>query len=82
MKVPNNRNSARRRVATKHRAVKHAEAAQEILAGFDPDFIAKLRLDCLRAANTRLAGSDPDTVVREAQRDFDARIRFLTEKRS
>jgi hypothetical protein len=81
MKVPNQSN-ARRRVAAKHRAVKQAAAAQQALAGFDPDFIAKLRLDCLRAANTRLAGSDPDTVVREAQRDFDARIRFLTEKSS
>jgi hypothetical protein len=74
MKSPTNHVSAARRVAAK----RHREAAQQAISKLDPEFVAKLRHDCLRAAHARMAGAEPHAVVRSAQVDFEARVRFLT----
>jgi hypothetical protein len=74
MKSPTNHVSAARRVAAK----RHREAAQQALSKLDPEYVAKLRHDALRSANERLRGADPHAVVQEAEKDFRARVAFLT----
>lgn len=71
----NNASSAYRRVMKKQQDA----ALQHALAGFDPEYLSKLRHDCLVAANARLRGASADEIVRDAQKDFEGRIRFLTE---
>lgn len=53
-------------------------AVQQTLAGLDPTYLEKLKHDCLRAANERLRGASPEQVVREAARDLEGCLRFLT----
>lgn len=65
--------NAYRRVVRKQQAA----AAQQALAGLDPEYVAKLRYDCLKAANARLPGADAQAVVAEAAKDFEARLKFL-----
>lgn len=79
-----NHGHAGRRIAVKQqRAAKVQEqnALQQMLADLDPEYVAKLRYDCLRAANARLPGADAQAVVADAAKDFEARLRFLTERR-
>jgi hypothetical protein len=63
-----------RRIAEKQRKA----AAQQVLSKLDAEYVAKARHDCLRAANARMGGADPHAVVREAEKDFRARVAFLT----
>jgi hypothetical protein len=77
MKSPHNFHNSNRRVAEKARR----DEFQQLLSTLDPDYVAKLRYDCLRAANTRMGpGSDPHAVVREAEQALEAQVRFLTDK--
>jgi hypothetical protein len=73
-----NFHNSNRRVAEKAKR----DAFQQLLSKLDPEYVAKLRHDCLRAANTRLPGADPHTLVREAEQHFESRVRFLTEEKS
>lgn len=76
--TPSNRSAAARRVAAKTQR-KHVQAA---LADIDPDYLAKLRLDCLAKANAaHPSGTDPQVVVEAAARDLRARLAFLREGR-
>jgi hypothetical protein len=71
--------NAARRVADKARR----DEFQQLLAKLDPEYVTKLRHDCLRAANEQVRGADPRVVVREAEKHFESRVRFLmTEDRS
>lgn len=78
--------NARRRLAQKTARTKQAEeqaALQQAIAGLDPEYVTKLRRDSLVAAHDRLRESaTPEEIVREAERHFESRIRFLTEKLS
>jgi hypothetical protein len=79
MKSPtNNANAAARRIAYK----RHRDAFQQNLSKLDPEYVAKLRHDALRSANERMRGADPFAVLQEAEKDFRARVAFLTEKSS
>ena len=72
-----NSNAAARRVAEKARRDEY----QKLLSKLDPEYVTKLRHDCLRAANARLGvGSDPRAVVREAEQALEAQVRFLLTK--
>ena len=42
-----------------------------------PEYLDKLRLDCLRAANNSMPGADPHAVVRAAAADLEVKLRFL-----
>ena len=53
--TPNNRVAAARRIADK----KRRDAFNQNIARIGPEYVAKLRHDCLRAANERLRGADP-----------------------
>ena len=64
------------RIAEKQRKAGQAAA----IAGLDPEYVTKLRHDCLKSANARMMGADPQAVVAEASKDFEARVRFLTER--
>jgi hypothetical protein len=66
------------RVAEKQRKAERAAAVQQALVTIDPAYLEKLKHDCLRAANDRLRGASPEDVVREAARDLEGRLRFLT----
>jgi hypothetical protein len=57
-------------------------AVKQALSSLPSEYLDKLRYDCLVAANTRLCGASPEEVVAEAERDFEGRLRFLTEKSS
>jgi hypothetical protein len=71
--------NAARRVADKARR----DEFQQLLAKLNPEYVTKLRHDCLRMANEQVRGADPRAVVREAERHFESRVRFLmTEDRS
>jgi hypothetical protein len=61
---------------------KHEPAVKQALSSLPSEYLDKLRHDCLVAANTRLRGASPEEVVAEAARDFEGRLRFLTEKSS
>jgi len=74
-----NRISAARRAADKRKRAESAAAVQAA-ASLPQEIIDKLRHDCLVAANARLRGASPEEVVREAAKDFESRVRFLTEK--
>jgi hypothetical protein len=77
-----NRISAARRAADKRKRAE-STAAIQAAAKLPPEYLDKLRHDCLVAANTALPGAPPEEVVREAMRHFESRIRFLTtEKQS
>jgi hypothetical protein len=77
LKSPTNYINSNRRIADK---VKR-DHFQQLLNKLDPEYVAKLRYDCLRMANTHLGpGSDPHAVVREAEKALEAQVRFLTEK--
>jgi hypothetical protein len=78
MKSPANYANSNRRVAEKAKR----DEFQQLLNTLDPEYVTKLRHDCLRAANDRLRGADPHAVVREAEQHFESRVRFLTEKKS
>ena len=52
-------------------------APASIVDGLTPEQIDKIRLDCLRAANTQLRGASPEEVVAAAAADLEARLRFL-----
>jgi hypothetical protein len=72
-----NSNAAARRVAEKAKR----DEFQQLLKRLDPEYVAKLRYDCMRRANTRLGpGSDPHAVVREAEQALEAQVRFLMDK--
>jgi hypothetical protein len=77
-----NHKAAYSRIAQKRYAVNRSArtaAVQQTLAGLDTEYLAKLKYDCLRSANVRLRGAGPEEVVREAARDLERRLRFLTE---
>ena len=77
MKSPTNYINSNRRIVEKAKR----DAFNQLLAKLDPEYVAKLRYDCLRMANTRLGpGSNPHAVVREAEQALEAQVRFLTEK--
>jgi len=57
-------------------------AVKQALSSLPSEYLDKLRYDCLVGANTRLRGASPEEVVTEAERDFEGRLRFLTEKSS
>jgi len=61
---------------------KHEAAVKQALSSLPSEYLDKLRHDCLVAANTRLRGASPEEVVAEAERDFEGRLGFLTEKSS
>jgi hypothetical protein len=72
--------NARRRLAQKTARTKEAEeqiALQRFVAGLDPEYLTKLRVDCIRTANEQLRGASPEQVVAEAARHFESRVRFL-----
>ena len=71
--------NARRRVALKTARAKQAEEQAALLQALNipPEYLDKLKTDCLRAANDRLRGADPHAVVAEAARDLEARLHFL-----
>jgi len=71
-----NSNAAARRVADKAKR----DEFQQLLKRLDPEYVAKLRYDCLRMANDRLGRSDPHAVVREAEQALEAQVRFLVGK--
>jgi hypothetical protein len=73
-----NFHNSNRRVAEKAKR----DAFQQLLSKLDPEYVAKLRHDCLRAANEQLRSADPHAVAREAERHFESRVRFLTEEKS
>jgi RecA/RadA recombinase len=77
-----NHHAAYGRIAHKRRVAKKAAAVQQTLAGLDPEYLEKLKHDCLRAAHNRLRGASPAEVVRQAQEHFDASVRFLTGAKS
>jgi hypothetical protein len=71
--------NAARRVADKAKR----DELQQLINKLDPEYVTKLRHDCLRAANEQLSSADPHAVVREAEKHFESRVRFLmTEDRS
>jgi len=74
-----NRISAARRAADKRKRAESAAAVQAA-AKLPPEYLAKLKHDCLVAANALLPGASAEEIVREAERHFESRIRFLTEK--
>jgi hypothetical protein len=76
--TPNHHVAGARRIADREKR----NAFQQLLAKLDPEYVTKLRHDCLRAANEQLSSADPHAVVREAERHFESRVRFLTEDRS
>jgi len=78
MKSPANFHNSNRRVAEKAKR----DAFNQLLTKLDPEYVAKLRHDCLRAANAALPGADPRAVVREAEQHFESRVRFLVGKSS
>lgn len=73
-----NSNAAARRVAEKAKR----DEFRQLLSKLDPEFVTKLRVDCLRTANEQLRGASPEEVVREAGLHFESRVRFLMEKSS
>jgi hypothetical protein len=74
-----NRISAARRAADKRKRAE-STAAVQAAANLPPEYLDKLRHDCLVAANARRPGASPEEVTREAARDLEGRLRFLTEK--
>jgi hypothetical protein len=78
MKSPANYANSNRRIAEKAKR----NEFQQLLNTLDPEYVTKLRHDCLRMANEQRRGASPEEVVREAERHFESRIRFLTEKSS
>jgi hypothetical protein len=68
-----NSNAAARRVADKAKR----DDFQQLLAKLDPEYVTKLRYDCMRMANAANTKADPQAVVREAQKTFEAAVRFL-----
>jgi hypothetical protein len=77
-KSPNaalNHENGRRRIFEKQQR----DAFQRGLATLSREYLDKLRYDCLRAANTQslTTGASPDEVVRQAEKDFRARVAFL-----
>lgn len=75
--------NARRRLAQKTARTKQAEeqaALQQAIAGLDPEYATKLRVDCIRTANERLRGASPEEVTAAVAKDFELRIRFLIGK--
>jgi hypothetical protein len=53
---------------------------QLLLSKLDPEYATKLRYDCMRMANAANPKADPQTVVREAQKTFEAGVRFVFAK--
>lgn len=70
------------RIAEREQKVAQSAALAQFASALDPDFIAKLKYDCLRNANARLRGASADDVVRAATHDFEGQVRFLMEARS
>lgn len=74
--TPNNHVAGARRIADKAKR----DEFQQLLAKLDPEYATKLRYDCMRMANAANPKADPHAVVREAQKTFEAAVRFLMEK--
>ncbi len=74
----NKRVSIARRMADKRKR----DAARAALADIDPDYLAKLRHECLKAANATHPGADPSIIVEEAERHLRARLAFLRGEKS
>jgi hypothetical protein len=82
LNAAHNHKAAHSRIAQKRYAAERSAwtaAIQQTLAGLEPEYLAKLKHDCLRSANVRLRGASAEEVVREAARDLEGRLRFMTE---
>ena len=55
----------------------HEPTPAIVNADLTPEYLDKLRLDCLRAANNSMPGADPHAVVRAAAADLEVKFRFL-----
>jgi hypothetical protein len=77
--TPNNRVAAARRIADKKR-----DAFNQLLSKLGAEHVAKMRHDALVAANKQLLGSgaSAEQVVRQAQINFEAQVRFLVGERA
>jgi hypothetical protein len=81
LNAAHNHKAAYSRIAHKRYTAKRSAqtaAVQQTLAGLDPEYLAKLKHDCLHSANVRLRSASAEEVVREAARDLEGRLRFLT----
>ncbi len=55
----------------------HEPTPAIVNADLTPEYLDKLKLDCLRAAHNSMPGADPHAVVRAAAADLEARLGFL-----
>ncbi len=55
----------------------HEPTPAIVNADLTPEYLDKLRLDCLRAADNSMPGADPHAVVRAAAADLEVKLRFL-----
>ena len=55
----------------------HEPTPAIVNADLTPEYLDKLRLDCLRAAHNSMPGADAHAVVRATAADLEARLRFL-----
>jgi hypothetical protein len=70
---PTSHINAARRVADKAKR----DEFQQLLSKLDPEYVTKLRYDCMRLANAAHPSGDPYVAVREAERTFREAVRFL-----
>lgn len=79
-KSPTNHDHATRRVAEKAKRQAQAQKAaafNQLLAKLSPAEVHRLRVQALTNANARSPAATPEEVVRDAQEEFEASVRFL-----